>query len=310
MARAKARSSTQAPAPEPGAPAAPPLADQMRRESAESHQALEAFGLTPESYASLTAQAAELEKVLRDSGVGHAADRLRRLSGIVAAALEHAPSDLNARGRAYLALLDSILMQSLATEAPSPKWLNRLNEESRRMDAGHDAASLALLTVAGMCAEIGAKVTPPPEGPIPIEWQGWRFGLVATQAPDAASIVPRVADAVGALRAARMPGLVVIDLAQPVCPEQRPLRASHPDAGAAELRARLDRLLQDARPGLVEACDRDHTLGVIGTAFLALQLVTSDQMAFITAYRFMSLLEPSDPREIKLTTFRERFGDL
>jgi len=104
--------------------------------------------------------------------------------------------------------------------------------------------------------------------------------------------------------------LVVLDLAEAVCPEQRPLRASHPDAGAAELRARLDRLLQDARPAILQQCDRDHAIGVVGAAFLSLHLVTANQVAFITAYRMMSLLENADPREVKLGKFRRAFGDL
>lgn len=308
MARAK-------PTPTTPPTADAPLADQMRRDSAAARQALESFGLSPESYDALTARSLELQAQLRDAGAAHAADRLGRLASTVAHAVESPEADPQARGLAYLALLDSVLTQSIASEAPGPKWLRRLDLESKRLEAAPSAPelaapTLALLTVASMCADIGAKVSPPPEGPIPIEWRGWRFGLVAAHAPDAASIALRAAAAVEALRDARMPGLVIIDLAQPVCPEQRPLRASHPDAGAAELRARLDRLLQDARPAIIAACDADHAIGVIGAAFLALHLVTANQVAFITAYRFMSLLEPFDPRERKLTEFRRRFGDL
>ena len=107
-----------------------------------------------------------------------------------------------------------------------------------------------------------------------------------------------------------MPGLVVLDLAESACPEQRPLRANHPDDGAGELRARLDRILQGARAATLEVCDRDFAIGVVGTAFLALHLFASGQVAFITAYRMMSLLDETDPREKKFGEFRRKFGDL
>lgn len=289
--------------------AASPLAEQMRRDSAASRQALDSFGLTPESYASISERASMVQQHLVERGAGHAAARLGRLVAVVQGAVEKPSDDLSTRGRAYLALLDSILMQSLAEESQSPRLLARLDAEARRLDAG-EAGAMALLTVAGMCAEIGAKVSPKLDGPVPVEWQRWRFGLVAASAPDAASISARAAGAIEDLRASRMPGLVVMDLAQPACPEQRPLRVAHPQAGADELRARLDRLLADSRPELLRLCDRDHAIGVIGTAFMALHMVAAGQVAFITAYRFMPLIEAGDPRELKLAAFRRAFGDL
>lgn len=292
----------------PDAP--PPLAAQMRRDSEAAREALGSFGLTPESYAQVIERAVAVGAELRERGAAHAAARLDRLIARVNAVLEAPSSDLAARGQAYLALLDTMLVQSLAHEADSPKSLARLDGESQRLDAGDPGASLALLTVAGMCAEMGARVTPPPEGPILVEWQKWRFGLVSAGSPDAGSIVPRVAASVNTLKQHRMPGLVVLDLAQPACPEQRPIRVAHPQAGASELRERLDRLLNDARRPLIEACDRDHAIGVVGTAFMALHIVSANQMAFITAYRFMPLVEAGDPREAKLAAFRRAFGDL
>jgi len=292
------------------APAVTPLADQMRRDSAASREALESFGLSPESYATLTQRAESYRHELSERGATHAAARLERLASLVNTALEAPSDDLAARGQTYLALLDTVLMQSLAEESDSPRWLARLDAESRRLEAGDPGASLALLTVAGMCAEMGARVSPKPDGPIPVEWQRWRFGLVAASATDAASIPPRAAGAIENLKAAQMPGLVVLDLAQPACPEQRPLRVAHPQAGADELRGRLDRLLAEARPALLESCDRDHAIGVIGTAFMALHMVAAGQVAFITAYRFMPLIEAGDPREARLAAFRRGFGGL
>lgn len=310
MPRDPSRTSPPATAPAESQSPAAPLAAQLKRESAASHEALESFGLSPESYEGITQRLAESHAELLEAGATRAAARLQRLTTVVAQALAAPASDLEARGRAYLAMLDSVLLQSIAAEAPGPKWIQRLDSEAAAVEADDSTGSLALLTVAGMCADVGAKVAPAPTGPITVEWKGWRFGLVAAHAPDTASIPTRVAAGVETLRAARMPGLVVLDLAQPVCPEQRPLRAAHPDAGAAELRARLDRILHDSRAAIVAACDRDHAVGVIGAAFLAVHLVVANQMAFLTAYRFMSLLDPADPREHTLGQFRRRFGDL
>ncbi len=294
----------------PKAHPATPLADQMRRDSAASRQALESFGLTPESYANITERAGLIQRELSQRGAAHAAARLERLTAVIHAALDAPSDDLAARGHTYLALLDSMLMQSLAEESESPRWLARLDAEARRLEAGEAGASLALLTVAGMCAAMGARVSPKPDGPISVEWQRWRFGLVATSAADAKSIPARASAAINTLKRAQMPGLVVLDLAQPVCPEQRPLRVAHPQAGADELRGRLDRLLADARPALLGSCDRDHAIGVIGAAFMAMHMVAAGQVAFITAYRFMPLIEAGDPREARLAAFRRGFGDL
>ena len=296
---------------EPAEPASPPpLAEQMRREATSSREALASFGFAPESYGALLDRASQCQADLARAGAVHAARRLERLTEVLSRALSAPASDLEARGRAYLAMLEGVLLQSLASDASSARWRARLDQECLALEEGRPGASLALLTAAGLASDAGATVTPSLSGPIPVTWQRWRFSLVAAQALDAASIPARVAEAVERLRQARTPGLVVLDLGEPVCPERRPLRASHPDAGAAELRARIDRLLQEARAGIVAACDRDLAIGVIGAAFLSLHLVTANQVAFVTAYRMMSLLGEGDPRERKLGLFRRAFGDL
>jgi hypothetical protein len=291
-------------------PDAAPLSARMRHDAQAARESLAAFGFSPEAYESILERAAATHGVLTGSRALHAANRLTRLIGAFEAAINAPVSDPAARGRAYLALLDTVLLQSLVAEAASPKWIARIDRECARLEEGRPDASLALLTVAGMAAESGATVTPHESGAIVVTFKAWRLGLVAAHAPSADAIPARVADGVARLKAARLPGMVVLDLAEAVCPEQRPLRATHPDAGAGELRARLDRLLQDSRQPIRAACDPDYAVGVVGAAFLALHLVSADQVAFLTAYRMMSLLDPADPRERKLGALREAFGDL
>jgi hypothetical protein len=282
----------------------------MRQDAQAAREALASFGFSPEAYESILDQAAGIHGALTGLHATRAADRLGRLITTVESAI-HAPvSDPGARGRAYLALLDAILLQSLVAEAASPKWLARIDQECGRLEEGRPDASLAVLTVAGMAEDAGATAAIGASGVLTVTYKGWRIGLVGAHAPSADVIPARVADGVARLKGERLPGMVVLDLAESACPEQRPLRATHPDAGAAELRTRLDRLLQDSREAIRGACDPDHAIGVVGTAFLALHLVSADQVAFITAYRMMSLLDPTDPRERKLGTFREAFGDL
>lgn len=278
-----------------------------------ARESLEAFGLSPASYDDLIARSRAQEASLRRRGHLMAADRLDGLARVVTEALDAPVSDLAARGRAYLALLDSVLIASFVAEAPGPRWLERLDADLTPAPDDTTSGVLGLHSVARLCAHAGARVVPPPHGPIPVEWQGWRFGIVAAPATaaathDAAPLADRIPPAVDQLRAARLPGLIVADATREVCPEQRPLRASHPDAGAQELRHRLDAMLQRSRPALAAACDRDHILGVIGAAFMALHIVPSNQVVFLTAHRLMPLVEPGDPRAASLGRFARRFG--
>ena len=295
------------PAPDPN-----PLKAQLLKASADMHAALADFGFQPESFDSIITQTLDRAARLRAAHAPAAADRLESLCAEFRDALALS-ADPDARGRAYLALLESTLIGVNASEAAGPRWLAALDRHCASLSepsATPTAGGLTLLTVAQMCIDIGAKATPPAGGMVRIEWQGWRLALVPAAAETPDQIAPAVARAADVLRSARTPGLIVLDLSQPVCPERRALRAVHPDDGAAELRARLDRLLQDAKPGIKASANLDHALGVIGCAFLSLHLVAAAQVAFITAYRFMSLLDPADPREHKLARFRVRFGDL
>ena len=152
-----------------------------------------------------------------------AADRLDGLARVVTEALDAPVSDLAARGRAYLALLDSVLIASFVAEAPGPRWLERLDADLTPAPDDTTSGVLGLHSVARLCAHAGARVVPPPHGPIPVEWQGWRFGIVAAPATaaathDAAPLADRIPPAVDQLRAARLPGLIVADATREVCP--------------------------------------------------------------------------------------------
>ncbi|MEZ6234542.1 MAG: hypothetical protein R3B68_10170 [Phycisphaerales bacterium] len=289
------------------------LSEQMRKASAEAREHLGAFGLSADSYDGLLRMSGDAEASLRERGALRAAARLDALRGTFAAALERPTDDLEARGEAYLSLLESVLIASLGNETESPAWSARLDRAFA--DGAPGVGELSLLTTAGMCRDVGASIeaarTPETDdGLLRVMWRKWRFGLAPAAAGEADAIAPGVREAGERLRAARLAGLVSVDLAGAVCPERRPVRATHADAGAAELRDRLDRLLRGARASLIGTCDRDHVLGVVGSAFLAVHIVPNDQVAFITAYRFMSLMDPSDPRERTLGRLRDAFDGI